>query len=100
MTVKETSLPAGALSLATILYAASDAPRVMFVELMTMPSGTPSTFKRMSSVNQPRRLALTENSASLAADFLSGGKAVLARRGSELVSVNGNAFTVIGGARP
>src|SRR5438046_9293708 len=88
-TVKVTSLPAGALSLAVILKAASPAPRTMFVELMSMPSGTPSTARLMSSVNQPRRLAFTLNSASLAADFFSGGDAVRARRGRGFASVNG-----------
>src|ERR1051326_3705876 len=98
-TVRETSLPTGALSVAVSLKAASPVPRAMFVEVITNPSGTPSTVRLMSSVNQPRRFALTENSASLAADFLSGGKAVTVRRGNELASVNGRGSIVSGRGR-
>src|SRR5439155_7157268 len=98
-TVRDTSLPAGALSVATILNPASEAPRLMLVELRVRPSGAPSTLRVISSVNHPRRLALTENSASLAADFLSGASAITASRGKELASVNGIGSMVSGIAR-
>src|SRR6185369_6147186 len=96
--VKEISLPTGALVAAVILTVASPWPAPIFSNVETIPSGKPSTVSAISPLKPWRRSALTEKTASPAADLELGGRAVTERRGKELARVKGIGRMVSGRA--